>query len=155
LRLDGFASRMRAPDNRLMNAHPPLRILAAVALCLLCAPPPATAADWREVGVDEDGNRFAIDESTLRREAGRVRLTVRTEYAKPREEGTLGELVLGAIDRLVVDCELGRFALESRVYRTADLREVPALARARDELVFRAAPQRSISADIVERACQR
>jgi hypothetical protein len=137
-----------------MNHRSPRRVGLAVILCAVLAPLAASAAEWTEVGVDDDGNRYAIDESATRREGGRVRLTVRAEYAKPQDNTTIGETVLGAIDRLVVDCELGRFALESRVYRTVDLREVPAMARSRDELVFLAAAPRSISADIVGYACK-
>ena len=138
-----------------MDHRSPRRACRAVTVCVLLAPLVANAAQWSEVGVDEDGNRYAIDESATRREGSRVRLTVRAEYAKPHDAKAIGETVLGAIDRLVVDCELGRFALESRVYRTVDLREVPAIARSREELVFLAAPSRSISADIVGHACRR
>lgn len=138
-----------------MNHRSPRRISRTVILCVLLAPLAGNAAEWSQVGVDDDGNRYAIDESATRREGSRVRLTVRAEYAKPHDDTTIGESVLGAIDRLVVDCELGRFALESRVYRTVDLREVPAVARSRDELVFLAPPPRSISADIVRHACRR
>jgi hypothetical protein len=138
-----------------MNHRSARRFARAVTLWALLTPLSGIAAEWSEIGVDDDGNRYAIDESATRREGSRVRLTVRAEYAKPHDDTSIGEAVLGAIDRLVVDCELRRFALESRVYRTVDLREVPAIARSREELVFLAAPPRSISADIVGHACQR
>ena len=138
-----------------MNHRSPSRACWLVTLWLLLAPLAGNAAEWSEVGVDDDGNRYAIDEAATRREGSRVRLTVRAEYAKPHDDKAVGETVLAAIDRLVVVCELGRFALESRVYRTVDLREVPAIARSREELAFLAAPPRSISADIVGHACRR
>ncbi len=113
----------------------------------------AHAADWQQIGVDDDANRYSVDAARILREGPLVKAFVRTEYATPREEETSGTLIFAAVDRLQVRCDEGSFALESRNYITADGEVIPVVASDREALRFRPAAEGSMSATIVQRLC--
>jgi Surface-adhesin protein E len=124
--------------------------LAALAMCATAA----VAADWERVGTDGDDNTYALDTSRISRDGNFVGVTVRTEYAKPRKIEGLGQDVFVALDRMVVDCAAGSFAVESRTFVTADGTEVPRGITARADLRFRPAAAGSMSESIVKSACK-
>jgi hypothetical protein len=113
----------------------------------------ASAADWQQVAVDDDANRYSVDADRIIREGSLVKAFVRTEYATPREDETTGTLIFAAVDRLQLRCDEGSFALESRSYVAADGEEIPVVASDREALKFRAAAAGSMSAAIVQRLC--
>ena len=113
----------------------------------------ARAADWQQIAVDDDTNRYSVDAARVIREGQLVKAFVRTEYASPREDDTTGKRVFAAVDRLQVRCDEGSFALESRSYVAADGEDIPVLASDRAALKFRAAAPGSMSAAIVQRLC--
>ena len=125
-------------------------LLAALAMCVSAA----VAADWERVGTDGDDNTYALDTSRMSRDGNFVGVTVRTEYAKPRKIEGLDRDVFVALDRMVVDCVAGSFAVESRTFVTADGTEVPRGITPRADLRFRPAAAGSMSESIVKSACK-
>jgi len=113
----------------------------------------ASAADWQQIAVDDDANRYSVDAARIIREGPLVKAFVRTEYATPREDETSGTLIFASVDRLQVRCDAGSFALESRSYISADGAEIPVVASDREALRFRPAAEGSMSAAIVQRLC--
>ena len=114
----------------------------------------AHAADWQQIAVDDDANRYSVDAARIIREGPLVKAFVRTEYATPREDETSGTLIFASVDRLQVRCDAGSFALESRNYIAADGAEIPVVASDREALKFRPAAEGSMSAAIVQRLCK-
>jgi hypothetical protein len=125
-------------------------LLVALALCAMAA----AAADWEPVGTDGDDNTYALDSSRISRDGDVVGVTVRTEYAKPRKVEGLDRSVFVALDRMVVDCAAGTFAVESRTFVTADGAEVPRGITPRADLRFRPAAAGSMSESILKSACK-
>jgi hypothetical protein len=113
----------------------------------------AHAADWQQIAVDDNSNRYSVDAARIIREGPLVKAFVRTEYATPREDETSGTLMFASVDRLQVRCDAGSFALESRHYISADGAEIPVVASDREALRFRPAAEGSMSAAIVQRLC--
>ena len=113
----------------------------------------ARAADWQQIAIDDDANRYSVDAARIIREGQLVKAFVRTEYASPREDEASGTRIFAAVDRLQVRCDEGSFALESRSYVTADSEEIPVLASDRETLKFRTVAPDSMSAAIVQRLC--
>jgi hypothetical protein len=132
-----------------------VRLFSVISVVMLAAGlnTAAQAADWQQIAVDDDANRYSVDAARIIREGQLVKAFVRTEYASPREDETSGTRVFAAVDRLQVRCDEGSFALESRSYVAADGEEIPALASDREALKFRAAAPGSMSAAIVQRLC--
>jgi hypothetical protein len=125
-------------------------LLVALASCATAA----VAADWAPVGTDGDDNTYALETSRMSRDGNVVGVLVRTEYAKPRKVGGLDRDVFVALDRMLVDCAAGTFAIESRTFVTADGTEVPRGVTPRADLRFRPAAAGSMSESIVKSACK-
>lgn len=113
----------------------------------------AGAADWQQIAIDDDANRYSVDAARIIREGSLVKAFVRTEYASPREDESSGTRVFAAVDRLQVRCDERSFALESRNYVAANGEEIPVLASDREALEFRPVAAGSMSAAIVQRLC--
>lgn len=124
--------------------------LVAFALCATVA----FAAEWEPVGTDGDDNTYAVDASRMTRDGNLVGARVRTEYAKPRKIEGLDRDVFVALDRMVVDCVAGTFAIESRTFVTADGTEVPRGITPRADLRLRTAAAGSMSESIVKFVCK-
>lgn len=133
-----------------------VRVRWACALSLLaswaCAPA-ASAADWRSIARDGDGNVYSLDRDSVRGERVEVSGVVRNEYAEPRRDEASGKAVFAALDRLVANCETASFALQSRTLVAADGSEIPSIASTRDQLTFRPAAAGSLSATVVRALC--
>jgi hypothetical protein len=114
---------------------------------------PAGAADWQQIAIDDEANRYSVDAARIIRDGPLVKAFVRTEYATPREDETSGVLIFASEDRLQVRCDEDSFALESRNYISADGKEIPVVPSDREALRFRPAAEGSMSAAIVQRLC--
>ena len=124
---------------------------AAVLLCTLGSA--ASASDWTVLDVDAERNRYSVDQASVRREGQRVTARVRTEYARPREDGAIAGAVYAVVDTLVFDCGTASFALASRSLVAADLAETQTIANAREDLRFRRAAAGSMSERILRHVC--
>lgn len=120
---------------------------------VMAAPGTTWSADWREVAVDGDDNRYTVDSDHVRTEGTLVKAVVRADYARPRTVDGIDAPVYAAIDRLSVECSTGSFALESRKYVSARGEEIPAVAPDRDVREFRTAPPGSMAATLVSYLC--
>jgi hypothetical protein len=112
------------------------------------------AADWQEIARSDDGNRYSLDPRSVIRDRDTVSALVRNEYATPTRDDESGKTIFAALDRLVVNCGLGSFALQSRAYVAADGSEFTVLAASRDELKLRPVVAGSLSETIVRAICK-
>ena len=128
--------------------------LGAISAGLVLVVAAAVAAEWQPVGTDGDDNTYAVDTSRLSREGDVVGAQVRTEYAKPRRVEGLDQDVFVALDRMVVDCAAGTFAIESRTFVLADGSEVPRGITPKADLRQRPAAAGSMSESIVRFVCK-
>lgn len=112
-----------------------------------------SSADWRQIAVDGDDNRYSVDAGLIRTQGTRIKAVVRADYTRPRTIEGIDAPVYAAVDRLVVDCDALSFALEYRAYVSAQGEEIPAVAHDRDALQFRAAPPGSMAATLVSYLC--
>jgi hypothetical protein len=122
--------------------------------CLLGIFATAQAADSDRVGTDGDGNVYTVDVARLSRDGSIVSADVRTEYAQPRKIDGVDTPAFAALDRMIVDCAQGSFAVQSRTLVLADGTEVPRGVTPRAEVRFRPAAAGSMSEAIVRFVCK-
>lgn len=114
----------------------------------------AQTADSDRVGTDGDGNVYTVDVARLTKDGGVVTADVRTEYAQPRKIDGVDTPAFAALDRMLVDCAQGSFAVQSRTLVLADGTEVPRGVTPRSEVRFRPAAAGSMSEAIVRFVCK-
>jgi hypothetical protein len=112
------------------------------------------AADSGRVGTDADGNVYTVDVERLSKDGSVVAADVRTEYAQPRKIEGVDTPAFAALDRMLVDCAKGSFAVQSRTLVLADGTEVPRGVTPRDDVRFRPAAAGSMSESIVRFVCR-
>jgi len=123
-------------------------------LCLAGGFATAQAADSDRVGTDADGNVYTVDVARLSKDGSFVSADVRTEYAQPRKIDGVDTPAFAALDRMIVDCSQGSFAVQSRTLVLADGTEVPRGVTPRAEVRFRPAAAGSMSEAIVRFVCK-
>ena len=114
----------------------------------------AQTSDSGRVGTDADGNVYTVDVERLSKDGSVVAADVRTEYAQPRKIEGVDTPAFAALDRMLVDCAQGSFAVQSRTLVLADGTEVPRGVTPRAEVRFRPAAAGSMSESIVRFVCK-
>jgi len=115
---------------------------------------PAFSADWREVALDDAGNRYLVDWHRIERGSGRVSATVRTEFARPRIDARYVSGIFAMVDRIVADCQTMSLEIESRTLVFADGREQTVLAPDTQRGVYYPAPPGSMSEKVIVELCR-
>jgi hypothetical protein len=113
----------------------------------------ASAADWRFVGIDLDGDRWSIDRDSLYIEQGYLRAWARVEYAVPKVEPQSGEAYTVALHNFAIGCERHAYAVTTVFLSNRDGRIVGRATTLPDQWTFEEPAPDSAGDLLIRHAC--